>query len=104
MFLEQGRGIDGAGEGGIGDRQVELELVQAGLLEQALRHLRIVFVLRLRIDRELTVGAIGLSLAGVRWPENTLCGDLVAIDGEFDRVAHVGVVEGRPASRSSTKM
>ena len=43
------------------------------------------------------VGAIGLSLAGLSMPENTLCGDVVAIDGEFEGVADVGVVEGRPA-------
>ena len=39
-------------------------------------------------------------VAGLSMPENTLCDDVVAIDGEFEGVADIGVVEGRPASRS----
>ena len=95
MLLPQESGVGRTREGGIGDRQVELGVLGTRLLEQALDHVGIVDVLRLRIDGELDGRRDRIVVADGAVAEEHLLHDLVAIERVLDRIAHIGIVEGR---------
>ena len=95
MLLPEESGVGRTREGGIRDRQVELGVLGPRLLEEALDHVGVVDVLRLRIDRELDGRCDRIVVADGAVAEKHLLHDLVAIERVLDRIAHIGIVEGR---------
>src|SRR5262249_45470145 len=95
MLLIEDGCVDGSGEGGLGDEQIDLEGGKPSLLQMESRFLRVIPMPRLWIGRELDRGSDRVIVAGRGVAIEQFSGNLLAIDRVFEGRAHVYVVEGR---------
>ena len=93
LLPQQGR-VGGAGKGGIRHRQVNLDVLHPGLLQEALDLLRVIGVSRLRIDGELHGGRDRIVVADGAVTQEHLLDDLLAVERMLECQADIKIVEG----------